>query len=149
NYSVNDVKIEGKRLISSESTSSESKPVFKVNLDSGKTTWPDGTFATHEFTHVRTWVRNSNPSLDSWRVSGSGNGISRRGANYEMRIAKELLYKKSCESVGVFIAVAGIKVIKKDGKEITIDYGNEVCNNLVTVTFNGVSKVIEITKKGG
>lgn len=151
NYSVNDVKIAGTRTISSEASSTESKPIFKVKLDSGKTTWPDGTFATHEFTHVRTWTRNANPAQDSWKVIGSGKGISRRGTNYEMWIQqnKPLLYKKSCETVGVFIAVAGVKVVKKDGKQIIIDYGNEVCNNLVTVTYNGVSKVIEINKKGG
>ncbi|MFM7486875.1 MAG: hypothetical protein ACKOC0_12715 [Cytophagales bacterium] len=151
NYSLNDVKIEGTRTISSDASSTDNKPVFKVKLDSGKTTWPDGTFATHEFLHVRTWFRTSNASEDSWQVLGSGRGVSRRGTNYEMWIRQStpLLYKKSCESVGVFIAVSGVKVVKKDGKEITIDYGNGVCNNLVTVTFNGVSKVIEISKKGG
>jgi hypothetical protein len=148
NYRVNDIKIEGTRVISAESISSENRPIFKVKLDSGKTTWPDGTFATHEFTHTRTWIRNTNPSQDSWRLTGFGKGVTRKGTNYEMRITKELLYKKSCEQIGVFIAVSGLKVVKKEGKEITIDYGNEVCNNLVTVTYNGVSKVIEVTKKG-
>lgn len=147
-YSINDVKLEGVRTITSSTNSTDSRPVFKVTLAGGKTSWPDGTFSTHDFSLVRTWVRASNPSQDVWYITGAGSGITRKGTKYEMKIVKDLVYKKSCEAIGVFIAVSGVKVVKKDAKEITIDYGNDVCNNLVTVTQNGVSKVIEINKKG-
>lgn len=145
-YFINDRKVEGTRIVTSEPTSTELKPVSKIVLKDGKCTSPDGTFSTHEFTHVRTWIRSSNPLEDSWTVSGSGSGVSRKGVAYTMTITKDLVFKKSCEASHVFIAVSGIKVLNKGGKEITIDYGNGICNNLVSVTYNGVTKVIEIKR---
>lgn len=145
-YFINDKKVEGTRSVTSEPTSTELKPVSKIVLKDGKCTSPDGTFSTHEFTHVRTWTRLSNPLEDSWTLSGSGSGVSRKGVAYTMTITKDLVFKKSCEASHVFIAVSGIKILNKGGKEITIDYGNGICNNLVSVTYNGVTKVIEIKR---
>lgn len=148
NYSINDLKIEGVRTTTFGTTSKEARPIITTELKDGKVTWPDGTFSTHDFIHTRTWYRETNPAQDYWTVTGSGKGTTKKGVKYDMIISKDLLYKKQCEATGVFIAVAGIKTITKDGKNIAIDYGNGICNNLVTVTSNGVSKVIEIHKKG-
>ena len=148
NYSINNLKVEGVRTTTFGSACKETRPVITTELKDGKVTWPDGTFSTHDFVHTRTWYRETNPAQDYWTVTGSGKGTTKKGVKYDMLISKDLLYKKQCEATGVFIAVEGIKTITKDGKNIAIDYGNGICNNLVTVTSNGVSKVIEIRKKG-
>lgn len=148
NYSINNLKVEGVRATTFGSASKETRPVITTELKDGKVTWPDGTFSTHDFVHTRTWYRETNPAQDYWTVTGSGKGTTKKGVKYDMVISKDLLYKKQCEATGVFIAVSGIKTITKEDKNIVIDYGNSICNNLVTVTSNGVSKVIEIHKKG-
>jgi hypothetical protein len=150
-YSINDLKVEGTRKISYESSSKDDNQVSKVTLNGGKLTWPDGSFSEHNFARIRTSTKSTASGKDTWEwtLTGSGSGTSRKGVKYTMEISKPLKYKKECESVGVFIAVSGIKLVKKDAKDITIDYGNDLCNNLVTVSYNGTSKVIEINKKGG
>lgn len=147
-YSINEIKIEGIRETSYETSSKESDPISKTIVTKGVMTWPDGTSSKHEFTRTRVWNRQTNSANDTWTVEGFGNGETRKGVQYEMKITKPLKYKKECEASNVFIAVSGEKAVKKDAKDIVIDHGNELCNNLVTVTYNGASKVIEIGKKG-
>ncbi len=63
-----------------------------------------------------------------------------------MKITSELVYSKTCElNSKVFIPVKGIKTLTVDHKEIIIDYGDGSCDNTVTITVNGKSKVETLT----
>lgn len=145
-YSINDIKIEGKRTVTNISGSTESAPKYTIVLVGGKTTWPDGTFATREVNRTREWIRATTPLLDSWIITGTASGTNRKSRVYSMEITKPLVFKRECSSSRkVSIAVEGTKELTVDGKLIVIDYGDGTCDNKVTITINGTSKEVEVS----
>lgn len=146
NYSINDIKLEGTRTVANTSASLETNPKFTITVVGGKATWPDGDVATREVNRTREWVRASNPLNDQWIVTGTAAGTNRNGKSFQMEITKPLVYKRECAASNkVFMAVEGTKVLNVDGKTITIDYGNGVCDKLITITIDGESKEIEVS----
>lgn len=144
-YSINGIAIEGVRTVTNTSGSLELNPKFTITVQGGKSTWPDGTFATREVNRTREWVRATNPLNDEWIVTGTAAGTNRDGKTYQMEITNPLVYKRECASSAKGgIAVEGTKVLTVDGKVITIDYGTGTCDKLITITINGVSKEIEV-----
>ncbi len=146
-YTINGIQIEGTRTVTNISGSTEDNPKFSIVLTGGKATWPDGSTATRTVIRNREWIRGANPMNDEWIIDGSSSGTNRSGVSYTVDIstATPLVYKREC-AIGkrVFLAVEGVKVLKTDNKEITIDYGNGDCDKTVTVTINGRSKTIEV-----
>ncbi len=147
-FSINDIEVEGIRTRTNVSSTIYDNPSFTITLENGKMTWPDGTFAERNVTHTRTWERSGSPLNDSFVVEGSSEGINRNGVSYTVRIMAPVRYKRACWSSGVFIPVEGIKLVEREGMEdVLVDYGDGTCDNLVTITVNGVSKEVEITNR--
>lgn len=145
-YFINDVKMEGTRTVTNVSGSTETAPKYTIVLVGGKTTWPDGTFATREVNRTREWIRLANALMDSWIITGNASGTNRKSRVYSMEITKPLVFKRECSSNRkVSIAVEGTKELTIDGKLIVIDYGDGTCDNKVTITINGTSKEVEVT----
>jgi len=137
-YSINDIAIEGVRTLENISESLEDYPTFHITLEGGKITWPDETFATREVDRVRVWVNAPNPLNDEHHVTGTAEGMTRRGVDYEMVITDTLVYKRVCRiSRRGRIPVAGTKVITTEEKVITIDYGDGECDRRVEIVVNG------------
>ncbi|MBK5278057.1 MAG: hypothetical protein JJE09_04250, partial [Bacteroidia bacterium] len=78
-YSINDIQLEGTRTVTNITGSTEESPKFTITLTGGKSTWPDGTFATRTVTRTREWIRASNPLSDLWIVTGNASGANRKG----------------------------------------------------------------------
>jgi hypothetical protein len=145
-YTVNGVHIEGTRKIKVVSAT-ETLIVRDVELVDGKITWPDGTFATRDAHHRREHERNENPSLKRLIVYGSATGTLRNGRDYYIEILEPLVYDRACAESGVFIAVKGKKLVKHSNREVTIDYGNGTCDNIVTITTKaGATFTYEVNK---
>ncbi|MDX2248081.1 MAG: hypothetical protein SF052_14945 [Bacteroidia bacterium] len=148
NYSVDGLAVEGKKTIENVSASIVSNISLTTTLEDGKITWPDGTFATREFTRTRTWVREPNPINDEFHVDGSVNGTRRNGDAYSADIISTLIFKRKCRLQGIHIPVQGIKEIKRTGKpDLLVDFGDGDCDHLVTLTKNGTSKVVDLSTK--
>jgi hypothetical protein len=144
----NDAKVEGTITLTNISPSQQDYPKFQI-VESGKMTFPDGRIATREQTLVREWQRADNPSNDKWVTDGGSSGINKNGKNYEMKITSSLIHSRACEiNNKTFIPVKGIKTLTVDGKVIIIDYGDGSCDNSITVTVNGKSKVETLTDAG-
>lgn len=144
-YTINDILIEGVRTVTNVSGSVEEHPLFNIVVEGGKATWPDGTFATRESNRNREWIRANNPLNDEWHVTGNAAGTNRKGVSYTMEIADALVYKRECAiSNRIFMAVAGVKVLTTENRQITIDYGDGACDRLVTITINGESREVEV-----
>lgn len=145
NYYINGVKIEGVRTVTNLTGSVENNPKFQIEVDNGKATWEDGTFATREVNRTREWVRANNPLEDEWIVEGSAAGTNRNGKTYQMQITKAMVYKREC-AIGakVFMAVEGTKVLSTENKVITIDYGNGDCDRIVNIAIDGQSKDVVV-----
>lgn len=144
-YSINGVKLEGTRVVTNISGSTETNPKFSVVLTNGKATWPDNSTATRDVNRVREWIRAANPLEDQWNVTGTASGTNRNGKEYEMTITSALVYKRECAiSAKVFMAVQGTKELTVNGRKITIDYGTGDCDKTVTITADGQSKTVDV-----
>jgi hypothetical protein len=144
-YSINGVTLEGTRVVTNISGSTEESPKFNVVVTDGKATWPDNSTATRDVNRVHEWIRGANPLNDQWNVTGTASGTNRNGKEYEMNITSALVYKRECAiSARVFMAVQGTKELTVNGRKITIDYGTGDCDRTVTISADGQSKQVEV-----
>jgi hypothetical protein len=146
NYSVNGVQLEGERTVTIVSTS-DSLVVSDVTLVGGKITWPDGRVATREVNRRREHERHENHLLDRLIIYGTAQGTFRNGRGYSIEILERLIYRRACGVEGVIIPVSGVKLIKHGDRELTVDYGDGTCDNIVLLTNkNGESYRYEVKK---
>lgn len=151
NYFINGIKLSGKRTLTNITGSNEESPKFQIQLENGLAVWPDGTEATREHCFTRTWNRGVllNPSDDVLVVSQcadadvAATGVNRRGVSYSMVIESDLIYKRGCP-----IAVQGVKIFRANGKEVTVDYGDGDCDNIITMTIEGNTRQVNVRKGG-
>jgi hypothetical protein len=151
NYVINGIKLSGKRTLTNITGSNEESPKFQIELEDGLAVWPDGTEATREHCFTRTWNRGvlQNPSDDVLVVSQcadadvAATGVNRRGVSYSMVIESDLIYKRGCP-----IAVQGVKIFRANGKEVTVDYGDGDCDNIITITIEGNTRQVNVRKGG-
>ncbi len=145
-YSINGITLEGTRTVKVISVT-DSLIVCDVTLVGGIVTWPDGRFATREVTRRREHERNENHLLDRLIIYGKAQGAFRNGRGYVIEILERLVYDRSCAAEGVIIPVEGVKFIKHGNRELTVDYGDGTCDNIVTLTNkNGRSVRYEVGK---
>lgn len=140
-YYINGVKLEGTRVVTNITTSTEEAPKFNAVLTNGKATFSDGTIATRESDITWSWVRGTTRLLDKLVIddASTASGTTRGGRDYTVSLLEDLVYDRTC-----FIAVDGIKKYVLDGqKEITIDYGTGDCQE-VAVTVNGVTRSLRV-----
>jgi hypothetical protein len=96
---------------------------------------------------VREYHRNGNHLLDRLIIYGNAQGTCRNGRGFSIEILERLVYDRRCAEAGVFIAVEGKKLIKHGYRELTIDYGDGSCDNVVTLTNkSGLSTRYEVKK---
>lgn len=146
-FYVDGKKVEGTRTRTNISASEEDYLRFRIELTEGKITWEDGTFATREATWETTRIRTPNPINDERIRTGNASGVNREGIGYTVTITKAIVWKRACLPVKrIMIPVEGTKVKTfDDGSTITMDYGDGTCDNLVTITKDGVSETKELT----
>ncbi|EMR03377.1 hypothetical protein [Cesiribacter andamanensis] len=144
-YTVNGIALEGTRTLSNITSSSTASPQFSVSLSGGKATWPDGSSAEREVSHIRTWIRATNPLNDEWHISGTASGRNRQGQEYASTITEELVIKLSCMSEGVFAPSSGVQLITRPNKAtLTLDWGAGSCDRSLVVSMNGRSRTITL-----
>jgi hypothetical protein len=143
NYTINGILIEGTRVLTNITGSTQEAPKFNAVLENGKATFlADGTTAERESNITWQWIRAANPLEDYLVIdqASTANGITRGGRTYAVALSKALKYKRFCG-----IAVEGIKTYVIDGtKEITIDYGDGTCDKSVVITVNGVTRNLNV-----
>ena len=146
NYSINGLSIEGNRKVTVLSVV-DSTTTYDVVLTGGKITWPDGRVATREVNHRRERERHLNHLLDRLIIYGTAQGTFRNGRGYSIEILERLIYSRACSALGVIIPVSGVKFIKHGDRELTVDYGDGTCDNIVTLTNkNGRTVRYEVGK---
>ncbi|MBS1555735.1 MAG: hypothetical protein JSU09_12500 [Bacteroidetes bacterium] len=150
-YSRNDVKVEGTHTLTNVTASATSNVRFNVVIAGGKLNFPDGKTITREQNFTREWQRATNPTQDKWVIlaGSSASGTNKSGKSYVMNVTKDLVYSRACQiSNQVFIAVSGTKAFTVDGRVYTVDYGDDACDNTITVSLGGVSKTITVNADG-
>jgi hypothetical protein len=99
-------------------------------------TWSEGTVIHWEGTRTITYTGLETPlnnSDDVYTLTGSANGVNRKGTAYTVNITSPLIKRATCswvESGKIDITPEGLAVR-------TIDYGNGTCDSQATVTISG------------
>ncbi|MDX2284220.1 MAG: hypothetical protein NW241_08660 [Bacteroidia bacterium] len=144
-FYVDGAHIEGTKTITNVSPNFQAPISLNTVLAGGQVTWPDGSTATRSFNRTSTWLRAPNPAADQLTVSGSATGVRRNGTAYTMTITTPLVYKRACRIQGIRMAVEGERLIQRSGKpDVTVNFGTGDCDELITVTVNGNSQVIDL-----
>lgn len=140
----NDNHIEGSKSISNNGRNAKDQLSFTIVVN-GKVTTTTGETHTWNSNRTRTWIAGEATKEwndDKYEITGTTNGVNRKGLTYNANITKALMVDLSCQ----YRFVSGIIELTPEGKsKRVIDFGNGACDNQVTVTMNGKSHII--TKK--
>ncbi|MBS1508484.1 MAG: hypothetical protein JSS79_17730 [Bacteroidetes bacterium] len=148
-YSRNDVKFDNNMKFTI--TNVTDSTVFHHVLTGGALTFPDNTtilrisdyYVTLDYS-AKTLTLSATPNY----TGHSASGTTRAGKSYTMDITKPLVYKSECAAAKVFIAASGTKSITAGLLTYTIDYGDGVCDNTVTITVGGKTVTITASSNG-
>ena len=142
--------IEGTKTIIRELKSTELlaaiHPVTTHSIDM-KITYPDGEIYTRIGTRVREMIEGMT-SITNWEDNvfllwGYNITTFPNGDKYTSTIKTPLRINMSCKMP--FPVSGVIEIVKNDGKA-TLDYGKGDCDDLATITINGVAKEIHLKK---
>lgn len=142
NYYVNDHLVEGTRT-SSNLGHINGMLTHTNSLLNGKITRPNGDSSTMNAQHTRVFAAGESTPYpviydDVWLLSGSKSGTMFNGTSYSMTITNPLEIPRACSWI-----VSGTKEMQRGNKPLrTIDFGNGSCDNIATVTVNGVTQTI-------
>ena len=156
NFYRNSNHIEGNLTLTTQISPDSLHLQFESVLDSGKVTFGDGKFITRIHDLTRVWIRSATPLNDQWITlansanapNGTAAGIEKDGKTYAMQITKQLVEKVACRAQKVFVPVSGTKLITVGSEQYSVDYGNGICDNTITITLNGKQKQITVTADG-
>jgi hypothetical protein len=86
-----------------------------------------------------TWIKAD----DRIEVTGFSNGVNAAGETFSSEIIEPLvrIYQDGCFR---FYVAGIVKILKADGTEVVINYGDGTCDNLAEVTIDGVTQIIEL-----
>jgi hypothetical protein len=145
-YFVDDAHIEGTRTWVNEGFDAQGNVTFSRTVEGGKITFPDGSQSTWQSNYTLMQVEGGGTPLilldNVFETTGSGSGVNRNGKAYTVEITSPLVKKRIC----VWI-VAGAIELTVDGKTVSLDYGNGICDNKATLTLpNGTQHEILVRR---
>lgn len=139
NYYVNDYFVEGTKTITNLGRNSSNNLHFSVEVVNAKITSPTGEISTWNSSRTNEWIEGEstigllNFCDDVYLISGTANGVSRKGKPYTVNITSPLRKQICCRWV-----VSGTLVISPTGlQNRIIDFGAGTCDNSATVTIAG------------
>lgn len=144
NYYVDSVHVEGTHTVKNNSTASVR--IFTRSVVNGKLSKPSGNYTQWNATHTNTQTAGLGtpnfPLDDEFDITGSASGQNSRNGrilNWERLITDPLHKRFTCRWF-----VSGKLRITRNGNIGLLDYGNGTCDNLATITINGVTKTIRL-----
>lgn len=140
NYYVNDYHVTGTRTITHELNGSDQHPTALITLTNGSVTSPDNSWTvTRHGTRTREFIAGYNtfgdPTDNVYQVSFAWEGTNQFGLHVARSTTEPIVKAYSCDypSSGV------VETTLQNHPTRLLDYGNGNCDNLATVTVNGVT----------
>lgn len=138
-------KVEGTMRIKN-TTEPSVGPRYLINVTNGKLTKPNGNFISWNSEKVRTQfegVLTTTPIDDAFRITGAARGQVKRDTTlvgWNATIVEPLVRRNNCR----WIVTGTVRTIRENATTGTrfvglINYGTGTCDNLATVTINGVT----------
>ncbi|MCA6074699.1 hypothetical protein [Fulvivirga sedimenti] len=146
NYVVNNRQISGTIELRNFNRSEEGFLTATRALVGYTVTYPDGNSVTVNGSTLREWIEgegDGDPLTNVIRITGGYEGTSTRGVRFTHTITEPVIARFACRAQGGFLRTAGIiEMIRKNenfSKERirTILYGDDICDNTITVIING------------
>ncbi len=144
NYYVEDRKVEGTKTVTNLGRNAKGNLHYSVEITNGKITDPSGEFRTFESSRIREWVAGEStkfdPFDDVYLITGTAEGVTRKGRNYTMTIIIPLRVQLNCR----WITQGTLEVQPEDLKTRTVDFGTGSCDNDAVVSVGGKTYSIKI-----
>ncbi len=150
-FYVDSIHVEGVRKVTNVTNeeNAENSLSFETVLEGGKITFPDGTFATREASHLRTLYWHLDRRENYATVDGSASGVNLNGVDYEVNILETLIFKRGCRAGRILIPVAGVKQIIVGDRSAIIDYGDGECDRSTQITTDEGETVTRVIRPRG
>jgi hypothetical protein len=144
NYTVDGVIVKGRHVV--KNNSSSSVLIITRLVQNGQLIKPNGNYIKWSAEHTQTQVAGLGtpgfPRDDEWSITGGARGETKRGNDIIewSRVIVEPLHKAfTCRWID-----KGIVKITRNDKEARLNFGNGTCDNLATITVNGVTREIKL-----
>lgn len=142
NFGTNSYTISGTVNVSSVQLSGTSNFVFEMGGTNLTLTLKDGKKVTITQMSRRTQVSLGANLLsledDEISITGSASGVNESGVTFTSTITSPLIIRGRCiGSAAVFYPVKGKQEIKALNLTATVDWGNDVCDKIMTLTLLG------------
>lgn len=145
NYFVDDNQILGSRVFTGYINADENRESTIVTDGSIILADNAGTI-TWQANHTRTVTQGS----DTWakaddviEITGYSSGTNVDGESFSSEILQPLVRDYSEDCYHYFVSGI-VEITKADGTVIEINYGDGTCDNLIEVTINGVTEIVEL-----
>lgn len=153
NYKIDSIAVEGIHKVTNTtgSTAGSNQRQYKVEVQNAKLTKPNGNYIEWNSVRTNTQIEGNGsvtPADDIFRLTGRANGRVKRGnliVLWNSEITEPLIKKFICR----WISKGSIKTIRQGLPQTTpwiavLDYGNGTCDNLATLTINGITRQINL-----
>jgi hypothetical protein len=145
-YYVNDIKVEGTKVLETVGFNSNQHLVVSVKLTGGKLTLPDGKTIQREVSHQREWIaglQTRNIWDDECLITGTASGVTVNGVAYTNTIITALHWTRACR----FLVSGVIKIERPDLQPVTIDFGTGDCDSKAVLTRGDETREITLRYK--
>jgi hypothetical protein len=142
-YFVNDKQHTGTRVFTSLGSGSFTLDVQRASIITAE--------GTHSWTSQRTYTRTAGVGTatiqdDKYQVTGQATGTNRKGVSYMAQIQQPLVKSFALGCARHFTA-GTVNISNDKGKSLLLNYdptGSEACDNIASVTVNGVTRTIRL-----
>ena len=148
NYYVQDNKIEGTRTVTNMGANSLGQPYFTV-AENGSVIRANGAGTiTWASNRTRTWTEGFATAIrqdDVYEITGSSSATAANGNACSATILSPLVRKMSLDCRRHFVA-GELKLMIEGRPERVINFGDGTCDDIATVTVNGVTHTITLRR---
>lgn len=137
-YYLNDYKIEGTKTITNKGHNGSGNLWYTVIVQNAKITEPGGLWTiTWNSSRVREWITGESTVTDFtddvYLITGSANGVNRRGNSFNADITTALRVELTCN----WIVSGAMTITPSNLNPRYVDFGSGTCDSDITVTVNG------------
>ena len=133
-FYIDDVNVQGRVVLLNQGPNNAGQNEFLRTVTGRTLVFPSKKTISWNATQIITQLEgNATPELrldDVWSILSASSGVNRNGTNYTVTSSKKLIYKFTCPWI-----VEGSIELSVEGKTLSIDYGNGICNNNAVLTL--------------
>ena len=142
NFYVNSRHVEGTRSVINNGLNSAGNMTWSINAQNMRITRPDGSWRSWNSQRTREMVAGFGDNTwanDVYIINGTATGLNSQGESVTCTLTN-IRRDHSCH----FITSGTLEITPSGKPSRTIDFGNGTCDDLATVTRNGMTRTIHL-----